>query len=167
MGLRIPRFGLSPGIGLHGLAAHCGHAFGGDDYRARRSRHRRFCHSAVRWSRLLSRHARAGFPVWKGPQFKADAVVYRPRELNGICLLSNVVSAKRLETAVLPELERWRKHTGNPDAKLVLICHSRGGLVARWFLEAFGGREFTRQFITIATPHPPRAAPGEHGADLR
>src|SRR4030095_7562341 len=67
--------------------------------------------------------------------------------------LSNVVSARRLEDRVVPELERWRKHTGNPDARLVLICHSRGGLVARWFLEVRGGKSLTRRLVTIGTPY--------------
>ncbi len=35
----------------------------------------------------------------------------------------------------------------------MLICHSMGGLIARWFLEVMGGRELTRQLITIGTPY--------------
>ena len=65
--------------------------------------------------------------------------------------LSNAVSARRLAKAVVPALERWRKTS--PDAKLVLVCHSMGGLVARWFLEMLGGAELTRTLITIATPY--------------
>jgi hypothetical protein len=67
--------------------------------------------------------------------------------------LSNVVSAGKLVETASRELDRWRTHTQNPDAKLVLICHSMGGLVARWFLEVLGGREITRQLITIGTPY--------------
>src|SRR4029453_17986694 len=67
--------------------------------------------------------------------------------------LSNVVSARRPEDRVVPELERWRKHNGNPDARLVLICHSMGGLVARWFLEVRGGKSLTRRLVTIGTPY--------------
>lgn len=65
--------------------------------------------------------------------------------------LSNVVSARRLAAMAIPALERWR--TQVPDAKLVLVCHSMGGLVARWFLEMLGGAELTRWLITIATPY--------------
>ncbi len=67
--------------------------------------------------------------------------------------LSNVISAKQLSHVADRALDRWRKHTSNQDAKLVLICHSMGGLVARWFLEVLGGKELTRQLITIGTPY--------------
>jgi pimeloyl-ACP methyl ester carboxylesterase len=67
--------------------------------------------------------------------------------------LSNAVSARRLAASVLPALESWRAHTGNHDAKLVLVCHSMGGLVARWFLEVLGGWELTRWLITVGTPY--------------
>jgi pimeloyl-ACP methyl ester carboxylesterase len=65
--------------------------------------------------------------------------------------LSNQLNAQRLADAVIPHFERWRHH--NPEAKLILICHSMGGLVARWFLEKLGGRELTRTLITIGTPY--------------
>jgi hypothetical protein len=67
--------------------------------------------------------------------------------------LSNVVSARRLAASVISALDHWRTHTGNADAKLILVCHSMGGLVARWFLEVLGGREVTRWLITIGTPY--------------
>jgi pimeloyl-ACP methyl ester carboxylesterase len=67
--------------------------------------------------------------------------------------LSNQLNAQRLADAVIPHLERWRSHTQNGEAKLILICHSMGGLIARWFLEILGGREVTRTLITIGTPY--------------
>jgi pimeloyl-ACP methyl ester carboxylesterase len=67
--------------------------------------------------------------------------------------LSNVVSAGMLAETASRELARWRKQTQNSDAKLILICHSMGGLIARWFLEVLGGREMTRQLVTIGTPY--------------
>ena len=73
--------------------------------------------------------------------------------------LSNVVSARMLKASVVPALERWRADTGNPDAKLVLVCHSMGGLVARWFLEVEGGWELTRWLITLGTPYQGRYQP--------
>jgi hypothetical protein len=65
--------------------------------------------------------------------------------------LSNRLNAQRLAEAIIPHFERWRHH--NPEAKVILICHSMGGLVARWFLEKLGGRELTRMLITIGTPY--------------
>src|SRR5262249_47253822 len=67
--------------------------------------------------------------------------------------LSNQLNAQRLADVAVPQLERWRRHTQNQDAKLILICHSMGGLIARWFLEVMGGREITRMLITIGTPY--------------
>ena len=71
--------------------------------------------------------------------------------------LSNVLNARRLADRVTPELERWRQHTKHRDAKLILICHSMGGLIARWFLEVLDGgvhgRDHARKLITIGTPY--------------
>jgi pimeloyl-ACP methyl ester carboxylesterase len=67
--------------------------------------------------------------------------------------LSNRHAAKRLETKAMDALWQWRIKSGNDDAKLWLVCHSMGGLVARYFCEHFGGREHTRAVITIGTPH--------------
>lgn len=65
--------------------------------------------------------------------------------------LSNVVSGRRLARIAIPAIEQWRRRY--PDAKLILVCHSMGGLVARWFLEMEGGAEYTRWLITVATPY--------------
>ena len=40
-----------------------------------------------------------------------------------------------------------------PDAKLVLVGHSMGGLVCRYFLEVLGGWRDTRRLITFGTPY--------------
>jgi hypothetical protein len=50
-------------------------------------------------------------------------------------------------------LERWREQPGMEDAKLILVCHSMGGLVARWFAECEGGAGHIRAIVTIGTPH--------------
>jgi pimeloyl-ACP methyl ester carboxylesterase len=67
--------------------------------------------------------------------------------------LSNRHAAKRLETKAMDALRQWKVKSGNDDAKLWLVCHSMGGLVARYFCEHLGGREHTRAVITIGTPH--------------
>jgi hypothetical protein len=63
----------------------------------------------------------------------------------------NRVAARRLAATALPALHEQRKH--NPDAKLILIGHSMGGLVARYFLECMDGRKDTRMLITFGTPY--------------
>lgn len=68
--------------------------------------------------------------------------------------LSNRLNAERLKTVVEPVLESWRAQGGQfKDARLVFVCHSMGGLVARWYAERLGGAEVTRKIITIGTPH--------------
>ncbi|MFT3714060.1 MAG: CHAT domain-containing protein [Archangium sp.] len=50
-------------------------------------------------------------------------------------------------------LKAWKQRSGARDAKLVLIGHSMGGLVARHFLEVLDGWKHTRALITFGTPH--------------
>jgi pimeloyl-ACP methyl ester carboxylesterase len=45
-----------------------------------------------------------------------------------------------------------RRNT-HPNAKLVLVAHSMGGLVSRYFLEVLGGWKETRALITFGTPY--------------
>jgi pimeloyl-ACP methyl ester carboxylesterase len=68
--------------------------------------------------------------------------------------LSNRYNGRRLKRIVEPALERWRSQ-GGPfvDAKLIFICHSMGGLVARWYIEKEGGAGITRKLITLGTPY--------------
>ena len=63
----------------------------------------------------------------------------------------NRVAARRLQRLAEEKLHAQRQR--NPDAKLILIGHSMGGLVARYFLECLGGRADTRMLITFGTPH--------------
>ena len=67
--------------------------------------------------------------------------------------LSNRLNGQRLANVIVPALDRWRTESKNPSAKLVFICHSMGGLVARSFLEEFGGAELTSKLITLGTPY--------------
>ncbi len=68
--------------------------------------------------------------------------------------LSNRYNGKRLVGIVEPALERWRAAAReNEAARLVFVCHSMGGLVARWYLEKHGGAELTRKLITMGTPY--------------
>lgn len=65
----------------------------------------------------------------------------------------NRVNAKRLESQALSWLKHWRASSGNADAKLVLIGHSMGGLISRYFIECLGGWQHTRTLMTLGTPH--------------
>jgi pimeloyl-ACP methyl ester carboxylesterase len=65
----------------------------------------------------------------------------------------NRSTAARLATQAMDWLHAWRASSGNANARLVLVGHSMGGLVGRYFLECLGGWKFTRALITLGTPH--------------
>ncbi|MGW7298285.1 esterase/lipase family protein [Streptomyces sp. NPDC054829] len=68
--------------------------------------------------------------------------------------LSNRYNADRLRTIVQPALERWQAaHPRNADAQLTFVCHSMGGLIARWYIEKCGGADHTRKLVTLGTPY--------------
>jgi pimeloyl-ACP methyl ester carboxylesterase len=66
--------------------------------------------------------------------------------------LSCRYNARRLGEIVEPALERWR-HDGHDGARVVFVCHSMGGLIARWYIEKRGGAEITAKLITLGTPY--------------
>lgn len=65
----------------------------------------------------------------------------------------NRASARRLRRESHDWLKRWRAKTNNPDAKLILVGHSMGGLVSRWFLECLEGWKDTRALVSFGTPY--------------
>jgi pimeloyl-ACP methyl ester carboxylesterase len=76
--------------------------------------------------------------------------------------LSNRYNGRRFKEALAQRLDAWRKLSANSDAKATLICHSMGGLVARWCLDVEGGAPLCRRLITIGTPY--QGAPEAIGA---
>lgn len=65
----------------------------------------------------------------------------------------NRAAAHRLAAEAPRWLAAWRERSGNPGAKLVLMGHSMGGLVARYYLECLDGWKDTRHLITFGTPY--------------
>lgn len=65
----------------------------------------------------------------------------------------NRVAARRLARESRAWLHAWREHSGAADARLILVGHSMGGLVARYFLEALDGWRDTRVLVTFGTPY--------------
>jgi pimeloyl-ACP methyl ester carboxylesterase len=65
----------------------------------------------------------------------------------------NRSAAERLKELIKPALDRWRDHIDEKDAKIIIIAHSMGGLVARYYLDVLGGAEDCRALYTFATPH--------------
>jgi hypothetical protein len=65
----------------------------------------------------------------------------------------NRAAARRLARDSHDWLAAWRASSGNADAKLVLVGHSMGGLVSRYFLECLDGWKDTRLLVTFGTPY--------------
>lgn len=62
-------------------------------------------------------------------------------------------NAAELAKVAEQHLAAWRQHPkGSRDAKLVLIAHSMGGLVARYFTGVLGGARDVRATVTLGTP---------------
>jgi pimeloyl-ACP methyl ester carboxylesterase len=92
------------------------------------------------------------FELWRG------APENRDEETNLIPFpydwrLSNRVAARRLKGLIERRMPVFRKATNNPGAKVVLIAHSMGGLVARYYLEVLEGWRDCRALITFGTPY--------------
>jgi pimeloyl-ACP methyl ester carboxylesterase len=64
----------------------------------------------------------------------------------------NRVAARRLAKLVPEWLEAHARRTGATNPKAVLLGHSMGGLVARYYLEVLGGYEHARALVTFGTP---------------
>ena len=65
----------------------------------------------------------------------------------------NRVTARQLKKLIDQRLPQWRQYSGEKDAKVILLAHSMGGLVARYYLEVFEGWRDCRALITFGTPY--------------
>ncbi|MFF9566070.1 esterase/lipase family protein [Streptomyces sp. NPDC014685] len=103
-----------------------------------------------------------GFLDWLERHFtlhrrRAEEEAGTPANLVGFAYdwrLSCRYNAERLAERVDEELGRWRASAPErAEARVVLVCHSMGGLVARQYVERCGGAEVTRRVITLGTPY--------------
>jgi pimeloyl-ACP methyl ester carboxylesterase len=69
----------------------------------------------------------------------------------------NRVHAARLAAQSERWLAAWKRSSGARDPKLILVGHSMGGIIARYFLECLEGWKRTRILVTFGTPY--RGAP--------
>jgi Lecithin:cholesterol acyltransferase len=86
----------------------------------------------------------AGFEVTEGKNFFRFPYDWRRH---------NKVAARKLAKETKRWLADWRKSSGNGDAKLIFVCHSMGGLVARYFLECMEGWKDTKALVSFGTPY--------------
>lgn len=73
----------------------------------------------------------------------------------------NRVNAQRLGALVDEILPVWRERSGADDAQVVVVAHSMGGLLARYWIECLGGWRQCRALMTLGTPY--RGAPNALG----
>jgi len=65
----------------------------------------------------------------------------------------NRVAARKLQKFIQDQLPRWRSYSGAKDAQVILVGHSMGGLVSRYYLEVLGGWRDCAAVITVGSPH--------------
>lgn len=66
----------------------------------------------------------------------------------------NRVSARLLKRLLDERLKKWRESpNGAEDGKIIMLAHSMGGLLARYYLEVLEGWQDCRALITLGTPH--------------
>ncbi|MGB3768753.1 MAG: lecithin--cholesterol acyltransferase, partial [Phormidesmis sp.] len=56
-------------------------------------------------------------------------------------------------TLIDKRLKCWRERSGAADAKVILLAHSMGGLISRYYLEVLGGWQDAKALFTFGTPH--------------
>ena len=65
----------------------------------------------------------------------------------------NRINARILNSLINKRLKAWREHSGNQDAKVILMAHSMGGLISRYHLEVLGGWQDCKALFTFGTPY--------------
>jgi pimeloyl-ACP methyl ester carboxylesterase len=65
----------------------------------------------------------------------------------------NRAHAHLLKKRIDQRLQRWREKSGTADAKVILMAHSMGGLVSRYYLEVLGGWRDCKALFTFGTPY--------------
>jgi triacylglycerol esterase/lipase EstA (alpha/beta hydrolase family) len=64
--------------------------------------------------------------------------------------LTTIDSPDVYAAVLLPYVKQLSEAYGS---KVDLVCHSTGGLVARWCVEKLGGDQYVDDIVTLATPH--------------
>ena len=65
----------------------------------------------------------------------------------------NRAAAHRLKRLIDRRLSQWRESSGCRDAKAILVAHSMGGLVGRYYAEVLEGWGACFALVTLGTPY--------------
>jgi pimeloyl-ACP methyl ester carboxylesterase len=87
--------------------------------------------------------------IYNDPDDKAANLYHFPYDWRR----DNRASAKILKRLLDKRLKCWREFTGNPNAKVILLAHSMGGLISRYYLEVLGGWPDCKALFTFGTPY--------------
>lgn len=87
--------------------------------------------------------------IYKDPEDKAANLYHFPYDWRR----DNRASARILQKLINQRLKCWREHSGNPNAKVIILAHSMGGLVSRYYLEVLGGWQDCKALFTFGTPY--------------
>jgi hypothetical protein len=87
--------------------------------------------------------------IYNDPEDKAANLYHFPYDWRR----DNRASARILQTLLNQRLKRWREYSGNQKAKVILLAHSMGGLVSRYYLEVLGGWQDCKALFTFGTPY--------------
>lgn len=87
--------------------------------------------------------------IYNDPEEKAANFYHFPYDWRR----DNRANANILKRLLDKRLKRWREASGHQDAKVILLAHSMGGLVSRYYLEVLGGWQVSKALFTFGTPY--------------
>ena len=87
--------------------------------------------------------------IYNDPQAKAANFYEFPYDWRR----DNRANAHILKRLLDIRLKAWRDKSGNNNAKVILLAHSMGGLISRYYLEVLGGWQDARALFTFGTPY--------------
>lgn len=87
--------------------------------------------------------------IYEDPEEKAANLYHFPYDWRR----DNRASAGILQKLINKRLKCWREHSGNQNAKVIILAHSMGGLVSRYYLEVLGGWRDCKALFTFGTPY--------------
>jgi pimeloyl-ACP methyl ester carboxylesterase len=87
--------------------------------------------------------------IYEDPEDKAANFYHFPYDWRR----DNRANANILQRLLDKRLQTWREKSGNNNAKVILLAHSMGGLISRYYLEVLGGWQDCKALFTFGTPY--------------
>ncbi|MBD2025817.1 lecithin--cholesterol acyltransferase [Leptolyngbya sp. FACHB-711] len=87
--------------------------------------------------------------IYNDPDDKAANFYQFPYDWRRDCR----ANARILKKLINKRLRCWREKSGAADAKVILMAHSMGGLISRYYLEVLEGWQDSRALFTFGTPY--------------